>query len=100
MPWLRVNHTRLSRLTAVPMPLLALDVHRAGSPGQPGAKASACSARRGTLSTSVSCVVRRVITDQSGQERKGDMAARTDAAPPTSYLTRSMAVIVGWNVQT
>ena len=41
MPWLSVNQTRLSRLTAVPMPLLALDVQRAGSPGQPGRTAAA-----------------------------------------------------------
>src|SRR5687768_10335425 len=40
MPWLRVNHTRLSRLTAVPRPLFALPVHRPGIPGQPGANAS------------------------------------------------------------
>jgi hypothetical protein len=40
MPWLSVNQTRLSRLTAVPMPLFALDVQRAGIPGQPGAKIS------------------------------------------------------------
>jgi hypothetical protein len=78
-----VNHTRLSRLTAVPMPLFALDVQRAGSPGHPGANASACAALSGTAPTSVVSVVRRVITDQSGQERKGDMAARTDAKPPS-----------------
>jgi hypothetical protein len=35
-----VNHTRLSRLTAVPRPLFALDVQRAGIPGQPGASTS------------------------------------------------------------
>jgi hypothetical protein len=40
MPWLNVNQTRLSRLTDVPKPLFALDVHRAGIPGQPGANAS------------------------------------------------------------
>jgi hypothetical protein len=38
MPWLRVNQTRLSRLTDVPIPLFALDVHRGAMPGQPGAK--------------------------------------------------------------
>src|SRR5581483_4682053 len=38
MPWLMVNHTRLVRLSAVPMPVFALDVHRGGMPGQPGAE--------------------------------------------------------------
>jgi hypothetical protein len=38
MPWLKVNHTRLLRFSAVPMPVLALDVQRGGIPGQPGAK--------------------------------------------------------------
>src|SRR5437667_12797374 len=37
MPWLSVNHTRLRAVSAVPTPLLALEVHRAGMPGQPGA---------------------------------------------------------------
>jgi hypothetical protein len=37
MPWLRVNQIRLVRLSAVPIPLLALDVQRAGMTGQPGA---------------------------------------------------------------
>jgi hypothetical protein len=40
MPWLSVNQTRLSRLTEVPRPFFALDVQRAGIPGQPGAKIS------------------------------------------------------------
>jgi hypothetical protein len=35
-----VNQTWLSRLTAVPKPLFALDVQRAGIPGQPGANIS------------------------------------------------------------
>jgi hypothetical protein len=42
MPWLSVNHTRLSRLTAVPIPLFALDVHRGAMPGQPAAIKSIC----------------------------------------------------------
>jgi hypothetical protein len=33
IPWLSVNQTRLSRLVAVPRPLFALDVQRAGMPG-------------------------------------------------------------------
>src|SRR5690349_4637607 len=37
MPWLMVNQTRLSFPTEVPTPLLALEVQRAGMPGQPGA---------------------------------------------------------------
>src|SRR2546430_962428 len=37
MPWLSVNQTRLAAPSAVPTPLLALDVHRAPMPGQPGA---------------------------------------------------------------
>src|ERR1043166_7417060 len=37
MPWLRVNQTRLRAVSAVPTPLLALEVHRAGMPGDPGA---------------------------------------------------------------
>jgi hypothetical protein len=37
MPWLSVNHTRLTAPSAVPTPLLALEVQRAGTPGQPGA---------------------------------------------------------------
>jgi hypothetical protein len=32
-----VNHTRLAVPSAVPTPLFALEVHRAGRPGQPGA---------------------------------------------------------------
>src|SRR4051812_45395022 len=43
MPWLKVNHTRLCRLSAVPIPLFALDVHRGSIPGQPGAKRSEAS---------------------------------------------------------
>jgi hypothetical protein len=37
MPWLTVNQTRLPELSAVPTPLFALEVQRAGTPGQPGA---------------------------------------------------------------
>jgi len=57
IPWLSVNQTRLSRLTDVPMPLLALDVQRAGTPGQPGANVSAGSAAIGTESTSVEFLI-------------------------------------------
>jgi len=32
-----VNHTRLLRLSAVPTPVLALEVQRGGMPGHPGA---------------------------------------------------------------
>src|SRR6266568_2859396 len=35
MPWLMVNQTRLAAESAVPTPLLALDVQRAGIPGAP-----------------------------------------------------------------
>jgi hypothetical protein len=101
MPWLSVNQTRLARLTAVPMPLFALDVQRAGRPGQPGAKSAVCSASSAAAWTIVASEVKTVITDQSREEPKGDMAVpSTDAAPPPVYLTRSIAVIVGWNVQT
>ena len=37
MPWLMVNQTRLASDSAVPTPLFALDVQRAGIPGRPGA---------------------------------------------------------------
>src|SRR5258708_31746439 len=37
MPWLKVNHTRLMTAGAVPTPLFALEVQRAGMPGCPGA---------------------------------------------------------------
>jgi hypothetical protein len=37
MPWLSVNHTRLLRFSAVPTPLLALEVQRGEMPGHPGA---------------------------------------------------------------
>src|SRR6202043_3094880 len=37
MPVLNVNQTLLCWLSAVPTPILALDVHRGGIPGQPGA---------------------------------------------------------------
>src|SRR5947207_3409913 len=37
MPWLSVNQTRLAAPSAVPTPLLALEVHRGAMPGQPGA---------------------------------------------------------------
>jgi hypothetical protein len=38
MPWLKVNQTRLLLPRAVPTPVLALDVQRAGIPGPPGAE--------------------------------------------------------------
>jgi hypothetical protein len=38
IPWLNVNQTLLLLLSAVPTPVLALDVHRAGIPGPPGAE--------------------------------------------------------------
>src|SRR5476651_2578862 len=37
MPWLSVNQTRERSDSAVPTPLLALDVQRGGMPGWPGA---------------------------------------------------------------
>src|SRR3954447_8599509 len=37
MPWLRVNHTRLLADSAVPTPILSLEVHLDCRPGQPGA---------------------------------------------------------------
>src|SRR5580700_4126568 len=37
MPWLSVNQTLLTRLSAVPTPTLALEVHLPGIPGHPGA---------------------------------------------------------------
>src|ERR1700692_523357 len=37
MPWLIVNHTRLSAESAVPTPSLSLDVQRGVMPGHPGA---------------------------------------------------------------
>src|SRR5690348_7181843 len=37
MPWLSVNHTWLGAVSAVPTPLFALEVQRAGMPGAPGA---------------------------------------------------------------
>src|SRR6185437_4321473 len=40
MPWLKVNHTRLCRLRAVPIPDLADEVQRGGIPGHPGANCS------------------------------------------------------------
>src|SRR3954469_13275999 len=49
MPWLNVNQARLSRLTAVPRPLLALDVQRAGMPGHPGANTVGASATAAPL---------------------------------------------------
>jgi hypothetical protein len=58
------------------MPLFALDVQRAGRPGQPGANGSAGSALRGTVPTRVACLLTAI-----------------------GHLTRSVAVIVGWNVQ-
>src|SRR4051812_22160096 len=71
MPWLSVNHTRLSRLTAVPIPAFALDVQRAGRPGHPGANVSARPAGRGTAPMCVVSGVTGVITDRSGLERHG-----------------------------
>jgi hypothetical protein len=40
MPWLNVNQTRLWLLMAVPTPVLALEVQRAGIPGPFGAERS------------------------------------------------------------
>jgi hypothetical protein len=37
MPWLKVNQIRLLPLRAVPTPDLALEVQRAGIPGDPDA---------------------------------------------------------------
>jgi hypothetical protein len=51
MPWLKVNQTRLSGERAVPTPLLALEVHRAELPGQPGASPSS-----GISQLPISCV--------------------------------------------
>ena len=93
MPWLSVNHTRLSRLTAVPIPLFALDVQRAGEPGHPGANGSDCAAPRATSGPSFESVITKVITDQSVQKHT---PSREDAA---GYLTFSIAFIVGWNEQ-
>ena len=46
-------------------------------------------------------VVTTAITDQSAQNVKVTWRpTASDAAPPLSYLTCSVAVIVGWNVQT
>ena len=42
-------------------PLFALDVQRAGRPGQPGANGSTCSDRRRIVSTNDACVVRIAI---------------------------------------
>jgi hypothetical protein len=67
MPWLSVNQTRLSRLTAVPMPLFALDVQRAGMPGQPGANVSDSSALSASSSASVDSVITTAITNQTVQ---------------------------------
>src|SRR5437016_189239 len=36
MPWLIVNQIRLLAVSAVPTPVLALEVQRAGDPGAPG----------------------------------------------------------------
>src|SRR5689334_15297024 len=41
MPWLSVNQTWLGAVSAVPMPLFALEVQRAAMPGAPGATVSA-----------------------------------------------------------
>jgi hypothetical protein len=35
-----VNHTRLCRVSELPTPVFALEVHRGGIPGHPGAKRS------------------------------------------------------------
>jgi hypothetical protein len=52
------------------------------------------------VAPNVASEVTIVIPNQSRQPRKGDAAAGgVDAAPSTSHLTCSVAVIVGWNVQ-
>src|SRR5690348_9922478 len=55
MPWLRVNHTRLCRLRAVPTPDLALEVHRGSIPGHPGAKRIVGSFTRSCPQSSLVC---------------------------------------------
>ena len=60
MPWLRVNQTAAVAPSAVPTPLLALDVQRAGMPGQPGAWVALSSSMRYPLGRSV-LVARRVL---------------------------------------
>jgi hypothetical protein len=93
MPWLSVNHTRLSRLTAVPIPLFALDVQRAGEPGHPGANGSDCAAPRVTCRTGLEWVI-TAMTDESPQK------TRRDREGASGYLTFSIAFIVGWNEHT
>src|SRR5678815_977643 len=51
MPWLNVNQTRLCRFSAVPIPVLALDVQRGRIPGPPGASPTFGSLNRYILST-------------------------------------------------
>src|SRR3954453_10855319 len=60
MPWLIGNQTRLSEPVEVPTPLVALDVQRAGPPGQPGASLALSSSMRSPLGRSV-LVARRVL---------------------------------------
>ena len=59
-----VNQIRLSRPIAVPMPVFALDVQRAGRPGQPGADCSACEVPSRALSASVASFLTTVIIYQ------------------------------------
>src|SRR4051794_13837736 len=86
MPWLSVNQTRLSRLIAVPIPLFALDVQRAGTPGQPGASTSARTAPSATAPARVESVITMAITDQSVQGEEGDRAARSTVAGRNELL--------------
>src|SRR5262249_36795422 len=58
MPWLSVNQTRLAAPRAVPRPFLALDVQRAGIPGQPGAKS--------TLRSGGCFMIATISADRSG----------------------------------
>lgn len=72
MPWLIVNHTRLSRLTDVPIPLFALDVQRAGTPGHPGANRSACAAPTPIVRSESEALIMEAINDQSTDSQKSD----------------------------
>src|SRR6266852_3923198 len=49
MPWLKVNHTRLTTAGAVPTPLFALEVQRAGMLGCPGAGLRLRAPMRGSI---------------------------------------------------
>src|SRR5579875_2214274 len=67
MPWLSVYHTRLIAVSAVPTPLFALEVHRAGMPGRPGASFAIVRSRGARQNEPLDCRGKTVLVVGQGR---------------------------------